>query len=1093
MDLRKIKIWGFITLAFAISCSNEPTQTKKDVVSGPLFTNIPSAQSKVFFKNEITETMDFNFIRYTNIYNGGGVALGDINNDGRPDIYLTSNQQTNKLYLNKGNFEFEDITVKAGVSDNKGWTTGVTMFDINNDGLLDIYVCKSGSLNNNEERRNKLYINQGNSSFKELARVYGIDDFAYSTQAYFFDYDKDGDNDMYLVNHRVDFENNIRIDASNQNRTSALTTDKLYQNQDGKFVDVTQAAGLLNNTWGHSAAIADYNEDGWLDLYICNDFIQGDQLWINNQKGGFTNNIHQLMDHTSFFSMGSDIADINNDSKPDLIVLDMVSEDHIANKKNMAAMSTEQFHQLVGLGHHYQYMSNVLQLNRGDGMFSDIALASGVANTDWSWAPLFADFDNDGYKDLFITNGIKRDMTDNDYKIALDKRAAQGQMTLDDLFGLIPSRKIKNYIYRNNGNGLFDKKTDEWGLTQYLNSNGAAYGDLDNDGDLDLVLNNIDDYASIYQNNASNNSLKIKLKGSANNPMGIGATIKVTSTAGEQHYQYFLSRGYQSSVAPDIIIGLGTDKNAKKVEINWPDGKVEILTDVPANKPLTLEYKNARGNIGPTTSQNKYFAKVNTSDSNLNFSHQENEYDDFLKEILLPHKYSTQGPNIVKGDVNGDGLDDLFIGGAKGQASKLFLQNSNGKYSVTSQSTFNRFKNQETIGGLFIDGDKDGDLDLYVVNGGNESPENDAIYQDRYFKNDGKGNFSISSNIPKIVTSGKAIAKGDFDGDGDDDLFIGGRVVPGKYPLAANSFLLQNNNGKFINVTTANAPEMEELGLITDAGFSDYDQDGDQDILVVGEWMPLTIFKNDAGKFTKTSLESVTGIGWFYNINQADLDSDGDIDYILGNLGLNNKFGADKEKPFHVFCSDFDDSGNLDIVLSKERKGKFLPVRGRECSSQQMPFIKEKFPTFKSFAEADLGAIYGDDKLSNAVHYTANNFESIVLINNGNGDFTSSSLPVDAQFGPTLSTVIIDVNKDGHMDIIGAGNIYNSEVETLRYDASKGYVLIGDGKGQFTAENNSGFKVDGNVKDIEVITSNEKVQLVVAKNDADVEVFEMME
>jgi len=1092
MPFKSISFITIVTLLllFFLSCNNEPQFIKKVTdIDNPLFKSIPAGESKVFFKNEVKESNSFNFIRYSHIYNGGGVALGDINNDGLTDIYLSSNQATNKLYLNKGGFKFEDITVKAGVSDIKGWTNGISMIDINNDGLLDIYVCKSASINNPELRKNKLFINQGNNSFKELARTYGIDDMAYSSQAYFFDYDKDGDNDLYLVNHRVDFDNNIIINTEINNRTSSVTTDKLYRNDGSHFTDVTQEAGLLNNTWGLSASISDFNDDGWLDIYVCNDFILGDQLWINNKKGGFENKIHDIMDHTSFFSMGSDIADINNDTKPDLVVLDMVSEDHVANKKNMAAMSSSQFHQLVKLGHHYQYMSNTLHLNRGDAMFSDIALSAGVANTDWSWAPLLADFNNDGFKDLFVTNGIKRDMTDNDYKIALDKRAAQGKMTLDDLFTLIPSRKIKNYVYENNGDSGFNKKTDDWGLTQYLNSNGAAYADLDNDGDLDLVTNNLDDYASIYQNNSTNNFIKIKLEGPTNNILGIGAELNLQTSQGTQYNEYYLNRGFLSSVGEAIVFGIGNSKKAGPLTIKWVDGKTQKINSVNANESLTIRYSDAT-NVQQNRKSNNKLVSIKGS-SILNYKHQENEYDDFKTEILLPHKYSTLGPVIASADVNGDNLEDVFIGSASGFSDKLLIQSNDGTFKNKTNSAFRKNKSSETLGAVFLDGDKDGDFDLFTVSGGNEKSHQSKHYLDYYYINDGKGNFKKSKNIPNIFSSGKSITKGDFDNDGDLDIFIGGRIVPGKYPLPATSTLLENRKGKFINVTEKIAPQLEKLGLVTDATFSDYDSDGDLDILIVGEWMGLTVMENNQNEFSKKSFEDITGIGWWYNINAADFNNDGHIDYFLGNLGTNNKFGANKEKPFHVFCDDFDNSGNLDIVLSKEKQGKFLPVRGRECSSQQMPFIKEKFPTYKSFAEADLSSIYGQDKLTGALHYTANNFKSTVLINNGTGGFKSIDLPVEAQFGPTLCSEVLDLNNDGHLDIVAAGNIYNSEVETLRYDSSKGYVLLGDGNGNFHHDDNSGFKVDGNVKDMAVMKVGSKNMILVATNNGPVESFEL--
>ena len=1081
----------FISL-FAACKSDLTPKVKSENFSQ--FTALPVTKSKIAFKNSIKESINFNFVNYLNMYNGGGVAMGDINNDGLLDVYLTANQTSNKLYLNQGDMEFEDITKTSGTADKEGWTAGTTMIDINNDGWLDIYVCKSASMNNPEWRENKLYINQKDNTFKDLASNYGLDIDDYSVQSYFFDYDKDGDLDMYLVNHRTDFNNTIVMSKAIQANIIPDFSDKLYRNDGLLFTDVTAEAGITNKTWGHSASINDYNQDGWLDLYVSNDFLEPDHLWINDQKGGFKDEILSTFDHISYYSMGSDVADINNDGMEDLIVLDMASEDHVRSKQNMAGMSTERFHTMVSFGYHQQYMTNMLQLNNGNGAFSEIGHMAGVSNTDWSWAPVFADFDNDGYRDLFITNGIKRDMTDNDYKKQLDELilAKQGNLTLDEVFEMAPSTKLTNYMYRNTGHSTFEKVSDEWGLGQKLNSNGVAYGDLDNDGDLDLIVNNLEDYASVYQNNSVNNYLRVELKGSETNINGIGARIEISSGGDSQYYNHFLNRGFQSTMGNVCVFGLDDHVAIESVKIIWPNGKLQILENIKANKTLTLDYVDATESITESSSDNSYFTEIDLHSANLDYTHIENEYNDFATEVLLPYKYSSLGPNIGSGDVNGDGLTDFYLGGAQDMTASLFLQNSDNSFTKTNQSVWAKDKFFEDVNAIFFDADGDGDEDLYVVSGGNELSRKPKDYEDRLYINDGTGSFSKSSNaLPKIQSSGSAVLAEDIDADGDLDLFVGGRVIPGQYPIPASSFLLENNNGVFKDVTASKAAELLELGLLTDAIFSDYDKDGDRDLMIVGEWMPLTIFKNDGGVFSKTEHTELTGTGWWYSINAADVDNDGDEDYVLGNLGLNNKFKAKRDKPFHVFANDFDGSGNIDIVLGKESKGKLLPVRGRECSSQQMPFIKEKFPTFKSFAVADLDDIYGESELENALHLQVNNFETAILLNNGDGHFEYKKLPYEAQYGPSLETIIEDVNKDGHLDIVGAGNIYDTEVETVRFDASKGYVLLGDGKGSFVADPDAGFKLHGDVKDLALFSRANKSHILVAKNNGSLQLFQI--
>ncbi len=1099
VSLHPIKVILLFSICYLVSCNNDskaPSQdtsksdkaatTKNQVEEKSIFQSLAPSQTKITFKNSITETMEFNFVNFLNMYNGGGVSIGDINNDGLEDIFFTGNQVSNKLYLNKGNLAFQDITNSAGVADAAGWTTGTTMVDINNDGLLDIYVCKAGPYKDPNFRKNRFYINQGDNTFKDEAAYYGVDDTAYSSQSYFFDYDKDGDLDMYLVNHRIDFVYTTVFDPKSDKQYEDQTSDKLYKNQNGKFVDVSKSTGIRNKAWGHSAAIYDYDQDGLEDVFVCNDFLQGDNLWINSKAGKFSDKVYDHIDHISQFSMGSDVADINNDGLLDLMVLDMVPEDHVTSKMNMGTMDTEQFRVLRQYGHHYQYMSNMLHLNRGQGVYSEIGNLAQVSKTDWSWAPLMADYNNDGIKEIFITNGIKRDLTSNDGKSKLETRAQQGPMTVEEAQQIIPSRKISNYMYTHNGDCRFRNVSDAWGLGQKLNSNGAAYGDLDNDGDLDLVINNIDDLASIYENKSTNNYLSISLKGPANNIKGIGTRLELKSGGTEQTMEKRSTRGFMSSVSDKIIFGIGDNAGIDQLTIIWPDGKHQTISNPKVNSVLEVDYNSNQGTYTETDNGQLTFS---VTKSGVTYEHKENPYDDFRKEILLPHKMSTLGPCLAQSNGNNNATY-IYVGGASGQSGQLFELGKNGKFTKKNIPDFKSDKQYEDTGAHFFDIDGDGDYDLYVVSGGSELGESDSAYKDRLYINQ-DGTFKKSDEHGTgLSTSGKAISVSDYDGDGDMDVFVGGRIVPGKYPLAASSALLENVDGKLQDVTESKLSGLQNIGLVTDALFSDYDGDGDDDLLLTGEWMGLTIFENADGGFSRKDLDDVTGIGWWYSITAGDVDNDGDMDYIMGNLGLNNKFGAKKDKPFHVFCSDFDNSGSLDIVLSKEsNEGKLLPVRGRECSSEQMPFISSKFPTFTSFANADLPSILGQDKLDASVHYQADNFASIILINDGSGNFTKKKLPMLAQYGPIMSGHLIDTNGDGHLDFIGAGNINNAEVETVRYDASKGFLLLGQGDGTFSEKADSGLYLKGNIKATEIVSAGNKKYYIAAANDGAVESY----
>lgn len=1065
----------------------------------PLFQLLDPAKTGVQFANYINESVELNYFKYNYLYNGGGVATGDINNDNLPDIFFTSNQGENKLFLNKGGLVFEDISQVAGISGFGGWSTGVSMVDINDDGWLDIYVCRSGYFDDPAMRTNLLYINNKNQTFSESAEAYGLNDGGQNTQAYFFDFDKDNDLDMYLVSHRVDFQNTGKVVLMANQSISAHYSDKLYRNDGKVFTDITSKAGIANYTWGLSASIGDFNNDGWEDIFIANDFLQPDILYINNKNGTFTNRLPEFMKHTSFYSMGSDMADINNDGYLDLYVLDMVSEDHKRSKRLMAAMSNDNFWSLVNIGYYYQYMLNTLQLNNGNGSFSEISQLAGVNKTDWSWAPLFADFDLDGWVDLFVTNGIKRDVTDNDFKITLAREVQSrgNQLPIDEVMNLLPATRISNYIFRNKGNLTFEKSTEQWGINTPVNSNGCAYADLDNDGDLDLVVNNLDEVAYVYENRLATqkNIVEIKLEGPVGNQMGIGASVVLETESGIQQRQNYRTRGFQSSVSDCLLFGLGNDQEIKAVIVTWPDGKVSKMDVIKRYSPITVSYQDAEFPL--TEPDDRNLLRDISAMSGFDFLHQENDYDDFVKEILIPHRQSQNGPCLSVGDVNADGMEDVFVGGAAGFPGALFLQNENGQFAKAIDQPWNADLESEDVGSLLFDADNDNDLDLYVVSGGNEFDIGDKRYADRIYLNNGKGKFTKSSNaLPLITSSGQAVVAGDIDNDGDLDLFVGGRVVPGKYPYSPRSFLLRNDGGKFTDITEQWAPSLAFAGMITSAVFSDFTGDGKVDLVVAGEWMPVKFMENTGHQFVdvSTSLGLEKSNGWWYSITSADLNQDNIPDFILGNIGKNCKFKASEEHPFHVYSNDFDQNGSNDIVLSYEKNEQLLPVRGRECSSQQMPFISTKYRTFASFAESDLQEIYGSESLQKALHLEAYQLGSCLLLSKAKGEYSIQLLPNEAQFSPIRSVIVSDIDGDGNVELALGGNMHGAEVETVRYDASIGLVLLGDGTGQFRPlpVNKSGLYAPGDVRQMSLIRlKKEKIfGIIVANNQGKLQLFE---
>ena len=1086
----------FIILAvFMLACSRDSKENNASSSknhTGKLFTKLDVNKTGVDFKNNLIEDVStpYNILSFDFFFNGAGVAIGDINNDGLDDLFFAANMGPNKLYLNKGDMEFQDITKEAGITAGK-WSTGVNMVDVNQDGLLDIYVCQAGPDYRAGARANLLYINKGNNKFQEEAGNFGLANEGLSMQSAFFDYNKDGLLDCYVMNEskyvRMDIERVIEDIKDINNLKAASGT--LYKNINGTFVDVSQESGILKYGFGLGLAISDFNNDAWPDIYVANDYSAPDMMWINQKDGTFKDEIKKRTDQTSWFSMGIDVADINNDGHLDIGVVDMSTQDHVYAKTLMAPMSPELFkYTHEDLQYQRQHMFNSMQINQGNGTYSNIAGMTNTLSTEWSWASLFADFDNDGDKDYYISNGFKRCHRDNDFQNKLKDLKAKHQSDVpaqmrQELYNQIPSYKSKNMLFRNDGYADFVNIAEAWGLDDASFSNGAAYGDLDNDGDLDLVVNNIDDYAFVYRNESSGNYLRLKLKGMQHHPFGTRITIHYDGK--KQLQEYNPVKGYQSKVEDKIHFGLGDETKIDSMIIVWPNQKVEKQFDLKANQEITLDFKNAKRQ---TVYKNSGKKVLFTNAAPIDFKHKENSFDDFKKEILLPYKQSTLGPFIAKADVDDNGLDDLYIGGAAGQPGALYLQKQGQKWEKTSTATFIKHAASEDMKSIFFDADQDGDLDLYVVSGGNEFKENESALQDRLYKNDGNGNFSDNSQVlPILKFSGMKVANADFDGDGDQDLFISGRIIPQKYPYPAKSVLLENRKGKFVDISDQQDEALINAGIINDALWIDIDQDKDLDLVIAGEWTDIKIFENDAGKLIPTST-NINKKGWWFSLKAADVDNDGDLDLIGGNLGLNSKFSASDNKPFRVYANDFDGNGTCDVVLAKNYKGKQVPVRGRQCSSEQMPFISEQFETYSAFANASIIDILGSEKLEESISLDANSFESSLFINDGDGNFTSFVLPKHAQSFPIWGIETHDLNNDGFLDLMLVGNIYGMEIETPRLDAGKGLVLLNDKKGRFypLAPQESGILIKGDMRDIALLKSegNTKILATTRNNES---------
>ncbi len=1035
---------------------NSSTKNNKEKKLDKVFEQLNSDQTNITFSNTITDHIDTkeNLFDYDFFFNGSGVGVGDINNDGLLDLFFCANQEPNRLYLNKGDFVFEDISESAGINKGKGWSSGVALADVNNDGWLDIYVSQGGP-NKGESRKNRLYINQQNNTFSEQASKLGLDDGSISTQSSFFDFDKDGDLDCVVSNENelygTDPSTFYKILETNE-RLLEQSSVHLYLNENGKFKNITKQAGLLKPAFGLGLCVADINEDGWQDIYIANDYYVPDAMYINNGNGGFDDKIKEYTKQLSFYGMGVDIADINNDARQDIFVLDMASSDHYRAKTLMASMNLDNFSLLVdSLQMPYQYMFNSLQLNQGKNTFTNVAHLTGVAKTDWSWAVLIEDFNLDGEKDVFVTNGYRRYALDNDLKqkIREAKIKYRGRVPLSikkELYYQMPSEKLPNLMYSGKGDLQFDEVAKDWGIGDATFSNGAITADLDNDGDLDIVVNNIDAEAGVYKNlsveNKKGNYLKIVADGDLSETF---ATVTLKYEGKQQIATSKRTRGYLSSVDNAMHFGLGAVEKVDSVIIKWPSGKQFMLNGMYVNQKFTFK---ENGFLEDSNKENTVKSKVTIIDPNrigLDYVHKENQFNDFKEEVLLPYKQSTLGPFMSKGDVDGDGLDDLLIGGSSGQASQLYLQTKNG-FENKKISAFEEDAMYEDMESVFFDIDSDGDLDLYIVSGGNEWEFNSRNYIDRLYINNGAGNFERRKNtrLNEQHQSGKAVAAFDFDNDGDLDIIVGNRIEARHYPKPATSVIFRNDDGILKEVVDVIAPEFATLGIVNDISISDINKDGWTDFIAVGEWGSPGVFINANGVFDNISAKS--GIdnekGWWFSVTETDMNNDGLADFVLGNVGLNLKHTASKEKPFKVYASDFDGNGTFDMVLSKKYKGKYVPSRGKECSTEQMPFISEKFGTYSDYAKASMEDIY-EDNLNSAYKAEVNTFKSIVMINKGDGAFQIDDLDVEHQIFPILDGTTIEVGQSKQKEMILVGTIYDTEVETPRLDGG-GSVLSGN-------------------------------------------------
>jgi hypothetical protein len=1088
-----------------------------------LFSLLPAKRTGIDFVNQLEYTEAYNPYTFRNFFNGGGVALGDFNNDGLLDIFFCGNLVDNRLYLNRGDFRFEDITGHAGVASPGVWSSGVALADINGDGLLDIYVCKSGDPQG-ENRHNELFINQGPDEngqvrFVEMAREYGIADLGLSTHAAFFDYDGDGDLDLYLLNNSLRSVGGYDLREGLRDIRDTLGGNKLYRQDQGPggrifFTDVSEEAGIYGSAigFGLGVTIGDVNRDGWPDIYVSNDFFERDYLYLNNRDGTFSEILTEAIAEISLSSMGADLADLNNDGFPEIFVTDMLPEGERRFKTKVVFENWNKYRLNIQHGYHRQFTRNTLQWNNGDGVFSEIGRMAGVEATDWSWGALIFDMDNDGRKDIFVANGILKDLTDQDYvNFYSDPSTVRAIMQREGgviarLIDAIPSEPVPNYAFHNEGidpwrGPRFRDRAAEWGLGQPSFSNGSAYGDLDNDGDLDLVINNVNMPAFVYRNEADSrlsgraNFLIFDLRGAPPNTHAVGAQVTL-SHQGQTHFrEQHPMRGFQSCVDPRAHFGLGALSSVDTVIVRWPDGKYTLLTDVATNQILKLDQREAnyRGEIAPAVPELEPIFRHVPPGLTPDYRHRENDFSDFDRDRLLFHMLSAEGPRVASGDVNGDGLDDFFIGGAKDSPGALYLQTPGGGWRRVGEALLEADKASEDTGALFFDANGDGHLDLYVCSGGSEFSPNATALVDRLYLNDGRGDFTKSQQLlpSSAFTPSSCVAAADFDGDGDLDLFVGARMRPSQYGLPARGFLLENDGkGNFRDVTQERAPGLIDCGMITDAQWIDVDGDGQPDLIAVGEYMPVKVFLNDKGYFKAG--EETGGNGWWNRVLVADINDDGHPDLVLGNHGFNTRFRALSNEPVRLHVRDFDQNGAIDPILTVYNQGEAYPLILLHDLVKQLPGLRKRYLKYENYQEQTVFDIFGQANLDNAITLEMHHSATSIAINDGSGRFELRPLPWQAQLAPVYGMAAADFDGDGRLDLLLGGNFSRAKPEVGAYHASRGLFLKGLGEGRFEvlSARRSGWRIRGEVRDIQLLrVGNRKIALI-AKNDAPLEMFE---